>query len=89
MRHRISSLETAMDLPKGVKVAHWLGRWVFRKKDFRRVVAKETYGLTHEFILNKLWDEFTTGTYSSAPRRGVLLELEKEMNVFAHSAEDE
>jgi hypothetical protein len=87
-RNKISSLEASMDLPRGVRIRRWFGHWAFRKKDFRRVVAQETYCLTHEFILNKLWDEFTHGTYTSAPRRGVLLELEKDMARFTHSVAD-
>jgi hypothetical protein len=67
--------------PKAFLKAAWEA--VHPSKEFKDLVADETVNLTHEFILSKLWDEFTKGTHWTAPRRGVLLELDKEMKDFA------
>lgn len=95
MKTTISSVEAALGLPKGVKIRSFFERWIIRKRDLRKVVAKEAYGLTHEFILNKLWDEFTgegTQTFDltrgSNPRR-FLLQLDAEMREFAKKVEAE
>lgn len=48
--------------------------------DFRRLVAQECYGLTHEFVTNKLSNSFYAGI--GTPNYASLLELDRAMKRF-------
>jgi hypothetical protein len=74
----------AMGLPKGVKLRRFFGFYFLRRKDFRKIVAKSCYDLTHEFTASTLYassqDSRFTGHTDAA-----LLELDKQMKLFTNS----
>ena len=50
------------------------------RKSFRKLVAHECYGLTHEFVTNKLSDRFYAGI--GTPNYASLMELDRAMKEF-------
>ena len=53
-----------------------------RRRWFRRLVARECYNLTHEFVTSKLMTEFNGGGWHTGQNRAILFELDKEMQEF-------
>lgn len=52
----------------------------FERTWFRQLVARQCYGLTHEFVTNKLHDSFYAGIGS--PNYASLMELDRAMKQF-------
>lgn len=51
---------------------------------FRKLVAHECYGLTHELVTNKLQESFTSGLFSGYTD-SAWLELDRQMKAFTSS----
>ena len=59
-----------------------------RTKNVELAVARAAYNLTHEFVTGKLMDEFDHGGWTTAHKRPVLLDLDKEMKAFVATKEE-
>lgn len=60
------------------------------KAEFPALVAQEAYNLEHEYVLNKIWDEFTHGhSHTTGYARSALIDLDREMKAFAKKIKDE
>lgn len=75
------TLEESLGLPKGVRMRKFLGFYLIRPKHFRKVVAQQAGGLTHELCVTKVNAGFYDGRdtrYTNA----AWLELDKQMRLF-------
>jgi hypothetical protein len=88
MRARTDSIEAAMGLPYGVRLRRIFGFYFIRPRDFRKVVAKSCYGLTHELVTTRLMESFT-GFQFSGYTNSAWLELDKEMKAFTDAIDQE
>lgn len=64
------------------------GLYIETRKEREKTVAQACYGLTHEFVTSKLMDEFDRGGWTTAHKRPVLLDLDKEMKAFVATKEN-
>jgi hypothetical protein len=55
------------------------GLYVSPHRDFRADIARECYGLTHEFVRNRLYGEYQHGTPQA---RATLMDLDQDMKAF-------
>lgn len=56
-----------------------LGLYISQRENFAPDIARECYGLAHEFVVNRLWGEYQHGTPQA---RAMLMDLDRDMKAF-------